>query len=216
MRAKKNFMSMFVKTLDVRFDDNDLDFIRESVLGFHSKHREEILRKYVTGHTKHKPALGYYLPQNKIKHTTRNVSSWTEFNDIEMSDYSMSTIKMKISDFHYQNLYTVNAINKFSTEFNIVLNRVFSQIPLDYDKNSVTIAVQEFGYSMKFHTDAGVESRIHVTLNRDPIDYFYTEDGSHKSKFGECCLFEASKTRHGFMSFQMEPRVHLILDINNL
>lgn len=209
-------MNMFVKTLDAKFDDTDLDFIRENVLNFHNEHRKEILEKYDTGHTKHKPSLGYYLPQNKLTHTTRNVSSWTEFNDIEMDEYSISTIKMKISDFYYQNLYVVNAINKFSSEFQIVLDRILSCIPIGYDKDSVTIAVQEFGYSMKFHTDAGVDSRIHITLNRDPIDYFYTEDGPHKSKFGECCLFEASKTNHGFMSFQMEPRVHIILDINNV
>jgi hypothetical protein len=207
---------MFVKTLDVHFDDSDLDYIRENVLHFHNEHRQEILSKYDTGNTKHKPSLGYYLPQNKLTHTTRNVTSWTEFNDIEIDDYSISTIRMKISDIHYQNLYVVNANNKFSEEFNTVLNRILSKIPIEYDSESTTIAVQEFGYSMKFHTDAGVAARIHVTLNREPIDYFYTEGGPHKSKFGECCLFEASKTHHGFMSFQMEPRVHLILDINNV
>jgi hypothetical protein len=54
-KVKKNSMSMFVKTLDVKFDDSNLDFIRESVLDFHSEHRQEILNKYDTGHTKHKP-----------------------------------------------------------------------------------------------------------------------------------------------------------------
>lgn len=209
-------MNMFVKILDVKFDNIDLDFIRENVLHFHRKHRQEILDKYDSGNLNHKPALGYYLPRNHVIHTTRKVSSWTEFNDIKMDDYSISTIKMKISDFYYQNLYVVNAMNKFSNEFQTVLSRVLSHIPIEYDKDSVTIAVQEFGYSMKFHTDAGVDSRIHITLNRDPIDYFYTEDGPHKSKFGECCLFETSKTQHGFMAFQMEPRVHIIIDINTV
>ena len=120
---------------------------------------------------------------------------------------------MNISDSLHQNLYIINPKSSFNNTFNNTLTRILDSIPVDFQKASTTASVQEFGYSMKFHTDAGVKSRIHINLNKDSLDYFYTSDGCYRMEYAKCYLFEASKTRHGFMSFQTEPRVHLIMDI---
>ncbi len=206
-------MSMYVKKLDAQFNHDDLDFVRSSVLAFHFKYRDEFINMYSSGTTIHAPALGYYLPQYNITHTARNVSAWEEFNEAKMGEIDVHSIKMKYTDTIYQNLYVIKSQELLTKEYTDALERIINKVPSMFDNKSASITVQELGYSMKFHTDAGVESRIHVNLNRDSLDYFYTEDGPHRWSFGECCLVEASKTYHGFMAFQKEPRIHLILDV---
>ena len=211
-------MSMFVKILDAEFDYADLDLIRNTVLSFHNEYRNELISNYKPGLLSHDPTLGYYIPKNNTTHKTRKVSDWDTLSQLASDNLDLSTIKMinvhNASPDQYQNVYLVHANDKFTSVFSETLNRILSKIPFDFDPESVTLTVQEFGYSMGFHKDEGVNSRIHITLNRDPIDYFYTSDGTHKFKFGECCLIAASKTLHGFMSFQMEPRIHIMVDVN--
>ena len=204
---------MYVKKLDAHFNNDDLDFIRDCILKFHYDHRDEFAVIYSHGNTIHAPTLGYYLPQYNITHTSRNVSAWTEFNETTIGDIDVHSIKMKYTDAIHQNLYVIKSQELLTPEYMQVLERILSNVPSKFDAKSASATVQELGYSMKFHTDAGVESRIHINLNRDSLDYFYTEDGHHRWSFGECCLVEASKTHHGFMAFQKEPRIHLILDV---
>ena len=206
-------MNTYITHLDVHFNTDDLNYIRTTILEFHSSNRINLLSKYNTGNTLHKPSLGYYIPLFKSTHTDRDVSSWVEFNSIPDDTINIDTIKMNISDSLHQNLYIINPKSSFNNTFNNTLTRILDSIPVDFQKASTTASVQEFGYSMKFHTDAGVKSRIHINLNKDSLDYFYTSDGCYRMEYAKCYLFEASKTRHGFMSFQTEPRVHLIMDI---
>jgi len=210
------FMSLYVKPLDVHCDASDLDFLREYILNFHYKNKNTILSNFDPGNTIHKSQLGYYIPQFNITHTTRKVSSWVEFNEQLIDDLCIHTIKMNQDNCTYQNLYVIKSPSFLDDAYLTVLNRVLDRVYrcIAFDRSSTSATVQEFGYSMKFHTDAGVESRIHINLNRNSLDYFYTgTNGMHRWHFGECCLVEASKVNHGFMSFQQEPRIHLIMDI---
>lgn len=206
-------MSLYIQHLEAHFNDNDLDHIRNAVLNFHGNRKELLMDKYDSGITKHKPSLGYYIPLFDSTHKDRQVKSWTEINDTVIEDLTLSVIKMKINHEYYQNIYVVNPNNYFTDEFYVTLDRILDRVPVKFQRQSTSVSVQEFGYSMKFHIDAGVESRVHITLNRDSIDMFYTTDGPYRMKYGECYLFQANKTTHGFMAFQSEPRIHLIMDI---
>lgn len=206
-------MSTYITHLDINFNTDDLNYIRTAILGFHNSNRTNLLSKYNPGNTLHKPSLGYYIPLFKSTHADRNVSSWVELNSISDKDLNIDIIKMNITDKLHQNLYVVNPVSSFNEEFYNTLTRILDNIPVDFQRESATASVQEFGYSMKFHTDAGVTARVHINLNEHSADYFYTSDGCHQMEYGKCYLFEASKTQHGFMSFQTEPRMHLIMDI---
>lgn len=206
-------MSIFVQRLAAEFNESDLDFIKTEVLNFHYSHKQVLAANYNPGKLKHVPNIGYYIPLFESTHKDRAVKSWTEINDTTVEDINLSVIKMKVNEEHYQNIYVVKPHNYFSNEFYNVLHRVLKNVPVEFQLQSTSVSVQEFGYSMKFHIDAGIESRIHITLNKDSIDMFYTADGSFRMKYGECYLFQANKTTHGFMAFQTEPRVHLIMDI---
>ena len=206
-------MSTYITHLDVNFNPDDLNYIRTTILGFHNLNRNTLLSKYNTGNTLHKPALGYYIPLFKSTHTDRTVSSWKELNSIPDENLNIDIIRMSITDSLHQNLYVINPKSPFNEVFYNTLKRILDNIPVDFQQESATASVQEFGYSMKFHTDAGVKSRVHINLNEYSLDYFYTSDGCYRMEYGKCYLFEASKTQHGFMSFQTEPRVHLIMDI---
>ena len=208
-------MSKFIHELDIDFDTFALDSIRNSVLEFHSSHREEVLSVYNPGNMTNPPALGYYVTlfEDTFEEKQKSIESWKDISNDTSDRLKFSTINMSIGKGLHQNLYVVKPKIKFSELFYTNLDKVLSQMNIEYDKLSPSICVQEYGYSMKFHTDSGVSSRAHINLNRDSIDMFYTAERTYRAPFGKCFIIEASKTNHGFMSFQSEPRVHLMLDI---
>ena len=208
-------MSTFIKPLDVQFANDDLNLLRNEITSFHVSHRLAILENFKPGNTPISPKLGYYIPYFEQTFKTRNVSSWSDMTDLDFETFSISTIKMTVDKDkgRYQNLYTVKPKRFFSADFDKIFNSILDKVPHEFQRESASFSVQEMGYSMKFHTDGGVKSRIHIVLNENGLDYFYTSDGPHKMEFGECCLFEASLSHHGFMSFSDTLRIHIILDV---
>lgn len=208
-------MSKFIQELDIDFDLTVVDSLREYILDFHKQHRDEIISIYNPGNMENAPALGYYITlfEDTFEQKQQVVESWKDISSNQTQRLTTSTINMSIGKGLHQNLYVVKPKQKFSDEFYASVEKLLSKLGIEYDRMSPSVCVQEFGYSMKFHTDSGVSSRAHINLNRDSLDIFYTAEGPYRVKFARCFIIEASKTRHGFMSFQSEPRIHLMVDI---
>lgn len=208
-------MSIYIKRLETQYAINDLLLITREVTQFHARHKTTILDKCIPGNTLIKPNLGYYIPYFTDTCKTRNVSSWSEITSNEYEQFHLSLIKMDIDkeNLIYQHLYTVTPKHWFSDEFDVAFNRMLDSIPGNFQRESASIAVQEVGYSMKFHVDGGVKSRMHIVLNNHGLDYFYTSDGVCNLEYGGCYLINTSETMHGFMSYSKLPRIHIILDI---
>jgi hypothetical protein len=206
-------MNLYMKKLEVDFNHSDLDCIKKTLDQFHDQYRSYLLSVYNPGNTIHTPNIGYYIPIFDVTHKDRNVSSWKEFNEVGNEHLSVMTVSMQISKHHVHNLYVVKPYADFNKEFYNALNRVLDLIPINFQRESSTATIQEFGYSMKFHVDSGVKARIHINLVKNSLDYFYVGDDHYKMEYGECYFFEASKINHGFMSFHDTPRMHLIMDI---
>lgn len=208
-----NLLTSCWKNMEIQFPESSLDYLRTYIMQLHLDIKENLFSLYDPGNISNKPSLGYYISIYEKTHETRKVKSWEQFNSIKIKNFEISTIKMKVDDKSHQNLYVIYPLNKFEVKFYSELEKILEKIDYKYQKESTTICVQEFGYSMAFHRDSGVKSRIHINLNRNSLDYFYTDEGNYKVEYGVPYLFEASKVNHGFMSFQSEPRIHIILDV---
>lgn len=208
-------MSKFIQVLDAPFDITDLDYIRQRALAFHLIEGEKIKEVFKHGTTKIVPSVGYYMPLfgDTFEEKQKSIKSWTGFESSDTETFGVNTIKMEQGDGTHQLLHVIKPKDHFGAAFYEVLNRVLAHVPVKFDPRSPAISMQEFGYSMKFHWDAGVQARVHINLNVDCIDIFYTDDGAHRVQQAECFRIEASQTNHGFMGFQKEPRMHIMMDI---